>query len=240
MIVIPMAGKSSRYYNAGYDKSKYELLLDGMTVFEHSISSFKKYFNQEKFLFIVRAAQNSREFIENNCRKIGIKSFSIIELENDTLGQADTVLQGLNGVIDQPILIFNIDTFLKDYTKPSWIQQCDGYLEVFVGEGDHWSFIMPGQLNTVIQTAEKIRISNYCSDGLYYFKSSDMFKSLVLKNIKEQNFIKGELYIAPMYNKMISMNKVIKYALINIESIRFCGTPSEYELINSDGRIWSD
>ncbi|MBD6989485.1 capsular biosynthesis protein, partial [Vibrio parahaemolyticus] len=44
MIIIPMAGMSSRFFNAGYDKPKYMLEARGVTLFEHSILSFKKYF----------------------------------------------------------------------------------------------------------------------------------------------------------------------------------------------------
>ena len=40
MIVIPMAGLSSRFTKAGYTKPKYMLPLAGKSVFAHSIESF--------------------------------------------------------------------------------------------------------------------------------------------------------------------------------------------------------
>ena len=30
----------------------------------------------------------------------------------------------------------------QDFKKPEWVNDCDGYLEVFKDEGDHWSFAL--------------------------------------------------------------------------------------------------
>ena len=63
MIIIPMAGMSSRFFKAGYDKPKYMLSAHGSTLFEHSVNSFKKYFNDTPFLFIVRVCYITTEFV---------------------------------------------------------------------------------------------------------------------------------------------------------------------------------
>ena len=42
MIIIPMLGRSSRFFNVGYDKPKYELPLGDETVFSSSVRSFHK------------------------------------------------------------------------------------------------------------------------------------------------------------------------------------------------------
>ena len=44
-IIIPMAGESSRFFNAGYTVPKYMLPLGSETVFDKAIKSFKDYFN---------------------------------------------------------------------------------------------------------------------------------------------------------------------------------------------------
>lgn len=233
MIVFPMAGLSSRFIKEGYSKPKYELLLDGETVFEKAVRSFEKYFKSDEFIFITREALNSKAFIQDKLALLGVENFVIHELKSETLGQADTVYQGIKNLDDEPLLIFNIDTFLLDFKKPSWIDACDGYLEVFVQDGEHWSFIEPGADNKVIRTSEKERISELCSDGLYYFKSSKKFCMLVKDYIDKQNFTKGELYIAPLYNELIELGLDIKYDLINSQQIELCGTPSEYETLKA-------
>ena len=52
MIIIPMAGLSSRFKDAGYVKPKYMLEAHGKTLFSHSLYSFKNYFDSESFLFV--------------------------------------------------------------------------------------------------------------------------------------------------------------------------------------------
>ena len=47
MIIIPMAGKSSRFFNAGYDIPKFMLPLSKSNVFREAVKSFKKYFEDE-------------------------------------------------------------------------------------------------------------------------------------------------------------------------------------------------
>ena len=235
MIVIPMAGKSSRFYNEGFKVPKYKLpVFESSNVFCESLNSFKNYFESEIFLFIHRHDDDSAEFIKEQCCVLNIKNIILRELSFDTRGQADTVALGLKDLPfetnEEPIYIFNIDSFLLNFKKPSpdFLLNTGGYLELFKGEGDHWSFAkINGDL--VTRTTEKIRISEFCSNGLYYFSSSKLFtetfKSLEINN----NY--SELFIAPMYNILIDMGITVKCSIIENKEILFCGTPTEYENI---------
>ncbi len=226
MIVIPMAGLSSRFFNAGYTLPKYMLALDHQTVFEWSVSSFKKYFETDLFIFVVSDKFDTEVFVKSHAEKLGIKNFQIVKLSYDTKGQAHTVFLGLENTADDELFIFNIDSKLNNFVKMPNYLDCDGYLEVFKGEGEHWSFVESGLNNTVKRTTEKNRISDLCSDGLYYFKSSELFKEIVSKKLLEDS--DEELYIAPLYNDYIARDKCIKFNLVDILDIDFCGTPQEY------------
>ncbi|EAI3389118.1 capsular biosynthesis protein [Campylobacter coli] len=236
IIIFPMAGLSSRFTKAGYDKPKYMLDLQGNSVFFHAVNSFKKYFKDFKFLFIYRDIKDTRNFIKEECEKLGIMSYESIKLEQETLGQAHTVRLGLERskiCNNESILIFNIDTFRPNFSLPTILDfsKIDGYLEVFEADGEQWSFVLADEDNNVIKTTEKERISSLCSSGLYYFKRVKDFKE-VFDKMKEQNdFSKGELYIAPMYNYLIKKGLLVKYHKISLDEIIFCGTPNEYENI---------
>ena len=115
------------------------------------------------------------------------------------------------------------------FSKSIFPDQSAGYLEVFSGEGDHWSFVEPGPNNTVLRTTEKERISNLCSNGLYQFSKLEYFKEAAECCIKNNELVKGEFYIAPLYNVLIRQGLSVNYALVDIKDINFCGTPSEYE-----------
>ncbi len=227
MIVIPMAGYSSRFFKAGYTVPKYMLDLGCESVFEWSLSSFKDYYKSDFFLFIIFDQYNTYDFVEEMLKKIGIEKYKIITLTERTLGQADTVYQGIKEIVtDDEMYIFNIDSRLKTFKKMEEFPEKDGYLEVFIGDGEHWSFVQSGENNQVLKTTEKIRISNLCSNGLYYFKSIQLYKKYF--NEKLEKKIESELYIAPMYNNYIRDGKNIVYKLVESSDIEFCGTPQEY------------
>ena len=229
MIIIPMVGKSSRFYNEGYKIPKYELKIENHSVFYYAVRSFKNYFENEFFLFIVRGDNGAELFVRHQIKLLNIKNFFISVLNNDTNGQADTVYQGLERVKNQESLyIFNIDTFRPNFIKPKIALQCDGFLEVFEGEGENWSFVQPGENNKVIKTTEKNRISNLCSNGLYYFKNRQIFEETFKYSVMERKMDKDEYYIAPLYNYLINKGMDIRYEIISKNKIIFCGTPKEY------------
>lgn len=234
MIVIPMAGLSSRFFKAGYDLPKYQLMLNEETIFSWAVSSFRDYFSTDTFVFIYRDIFNTKKFIEKEIAQLGIQNFKLVCLDEETLGQADTVYQGIVDIEDEELFIFNIDSKLCHFTKSNFVGNCDGYLEVFKGQGDHWSFVDANSDNLVIRTTEKERISELCSNGLYYFKSTAQFKRLVEKAIAEKYFVKNELYVAPLYNLLIQEGATIRYQLVSQEDILFCGTPDEYRVLLSN------
>lgn len=234
MIVIPMAGLSSRFFKAGFDKPKYMLDAHGKSLFEHAVSSFQHYFASEHFLFIVRDIQNTVEFVNQKAQELGIRSFHVKVLNQETRGQAETVFIGTEDEqnTEQSLTIFNIDTFRPNFVFPINIDDWDGYLEVFDGQGDNWSFVRPQTENStqVIETSEKRPISRLCCTGLYYFASLQDYRDTYQHylTLPKEQWEKGELYVAPLYNQLININKNIHYQLIKRDEVIFCGVPDEY------------
>lgn len=240
MIIIPMAGLSSRFTKAGYKQPKYMLPLHGKTIFTHSVESFKTYFLDTPFIFIARPIMDTENFIKAEINKLGLKKVKIILLDHPTAGQAETVEYGIQKAkLNQntPLTIFNIDTFRKNFTLPKqeWFKHSSGYLEVFQGDGANWSYVKPKPDNEeplALQTTEKKPISDLCCDGLYHFtKTSDFLNAL---QQERKTPLASELYIAPLYNYLIQQNKKIHYNLIDKNLITFCGIPSEYEALCKD------
>lgn len=238
MIVIPMAGLSSRFFKSGFDLPKYQLKINDDFVFDLALKSFERYFASDLFVIVLRDAFDAKAFVESRLLALGVKSYLIKELDFETQGQAETVLLGIDNTAiddDEPLFIFNIDTFRYDFSKPDFLTDCDGYLEVFQGDGDHWSFIDIDDKDNVIRTTEKERISNLCSDGLYYFASKRLYID-VLTEAKSQNLlVNNELYIAPIYNLLIEQGKRVRYHSIGDDEIDFCGTPDEYRALLANG-----
>jgi hypothetical protein len=236
MIVIPMAGLSNRFKVAGYDLPKFMLPLDGQTVFHHAISSFSEYFDTVPFLFIARGNHDIESFVTESSAALGIRDTRVQMLRDPTAGQAETVGMGLDsaGISDEtPLTIFNIDTFRPNLRFPdeSWSGQSDGYLEVFRGSGNNWSYVRPAidESHRVLETAEKRAISDLCCTGLYHFQATRDFRESLAH--ERANPSTEELYVAPLYNHLIRLGRIIHYEVIAPSEIVFCGIPAEYEAL---------
>lgn len=239
MIVIPMAGNSSRFYRAGYDRPKYELPVAGQSLFALTVRSFAHYFASERFVFVCRDDLAAVDFVHSECRRLNIARFDVIALPGVTRGQAETVLLGVQQagcLAAESLLVFNIDTIRAGYRFPVECEAMDGYLEVFRGSGENWSFAEPAAAfsRRVARTAEKQRISDLCSSGLYYFARAADFQRVCEQAIADIDAFRSqwsELYIAPLYNSLIGEGAYIGYHEVPLDSIGFSGTPQEYEAL---------
>lgn len=232
-----MAGLSSRFFKAGYTKPKYMLEANGKSLFDHSVESFNKYFASEKFIFIIRDVYGTYDFVLHRIKTLNIQDYDIVILTEETRGQAETVSLGLANYQDStdPITIFNIDTFRPGFTYPDLENLGDGYLEVFKGEGANWSYVRPinEQSSLIDLTTEKNPVSDLCCTGLYHFANiQDYFSAYnYYLSLPKEQWEKGELYVAPLYNYLIGLGKEFHYNLIQRSEVVFCGTPDEYKEI---------
>ncbi|TPV95175.1 MAG: capsular biosynthesis protein [Myxococcales bacterium FL481] len=233
-IVIPMAGASHRFFEAGFTQPKYMLPLWGETVFSHAIGSFRRYFNSHRFCFIVRQQLSAIEFVQSEADRLGILTYDVVSLSHPTRGQADTALLGLRQSAtapEEPVTIFNIDTFRPGFRYPvlpdAHPDTC--FLEAFLGGGDNCSFVepIPGT-DSVMRTAEKQRISDLCSTGLYHFSEHRQFAAAVDAEARLPSQALPEAYIAPVYNHLIKRGIDVRYVLIPSDEIVVCGTPDAY------------
>jgi dTDP-glucose pyrophosphorylase len=238
MIVIPMAGESRRFRDAGFTTPKYMLPLAGQTLFSWSIRSFERYFINQQFLFIILSSPETRAFVRKETKLLGIEHVHIVELAKPTTGQAVTVELGLKSLgsaaLDAPITIFNIDTIRPGFSTPEQfdVDAVAGYLEVFRGPGEHWSFVEPADdALRVARTTEKERISDLCCTGLYYFESGACYAETLgaQRALPDGGRVRGEQYIAPMYNRLIEAGREVRYRLIESSEVEFSGTPEEYD-----------
>lgn len=241
MIVIPMVGRSRRFFEAGYAQPKYRLELAGQSVFALAVGSFKAIAQHEDLLIVCLAQDQVAEFARAELARIGIHRGRVVELPKMTAGQADTVSQGLAAVgvaDDEPVLIFNIDTFRPGFRYPAAfdVKAVDGYLECFIGSGANWSNAVPAApgSNRVIRTSEKRQESEFCCTGLYYFSTAAAFERAYRTECEAHRQGGGqasELYVAPIYNHLIEQGADIRLEVVPLSQVLFCGVPAEFEAL---------
>lgn len=222
-IVIPLAGNSSRFFNLGYTNVKYKLpLFNSKPLLWHILS----YINREyKIIIVLNIKFDDKNWVKSLLSILGFKSFEIVEVA-DTDGQLTTVKLGIieSQIIElsDELIVYNGDT-VRHVPFDFNFNGSDGVIEVFDQEGDHWSFV--DEIGQVGLVTEKKRISNYCSTGLYGFKTIDLF----LKFSDKVKLTNDEKYIAPMYNELIRGKLKVTSFLTENSSFSLCGTPQEYE-----------
>lgn len=235
-IVITMGGLGSRFRKAGYTVPKYEIEVNGKTLFDWSMLSLTAFF-KEKFFFIVRKEDKASDFIKEHCRLLGIEA-EIYEIDHLTQGQAETaVLIANRWKKNEGLFIYNIDTYVEAYAmKPEDISG-DGFIPCFTAAGDHWSFVRLDGEGKAVEVREKKRISNHCSIGAYYFSSASLYEKIYDEFYRKNHYLeKGEQYIAPMYNYMIQQGYDVRIQDIPKEKVHVLGTPEEVELFKENAQ----
>lgn len=234
-VVITMGGLGSRFRDAGYTVPKYMIEAKGKTLFEWSMISLSGYANDvDRYIFIaMRDSENDVEkFIKEKCEKLNINQYNIILLDYLTDGQATTaMLASKYWNLEHALLIYNIDTYVEAGEMNSEQLKGDGFIPCFHAEGNHWSFVRLGEDDKAVEIKEKVRISDNCTLGAYYFNTCKLYKELYNEFYSNPDVLKeivnGEKYVAPLYNYLLSKNGSIYICDINPQKVHVLGTPDE-------------
>ena len=234
-VVITMGGLGSRFRKAGYTVPKFMIEAKGKTLFEWSMISLTGYKSQvDKYVFIAMAdSENDVEgFVRSKCKEVGIEKYEIILLDYLTDGQATTALLAAKyWNPEHALLIYNIDTYVEAGEMNAAELKGDGFIPCFKAPGDHWSFVRLDDSGKAVEIKEKVRISDNCTLGAYYFKTCQLYEDLYNEFYSDPEVLKDivncEKYVAPLYNYLLSKGGEIYISDINPSKVHVLGTPEE-------------
>lgn len=232
-IIITMAGLGSRFRKAGYNCPKYMIKAKGKALFEWSMDSLVDYNPYvTKYIFVVRKEEDSESYIRKHMEKYGIKDIEVIGIDYLTAGQAATCMLAMPYCDpEEPIMVYNIDTYVEPHEMKYLYITGDGHIPCFHAEGDHWSFAKLDVEGNVVEVREKERISDNCTLGAYYFSSANLYKSLYEEYYSDDSKMeKNEKYIAPLYNFMIEKGMSVTISIVDVEKVHVLGTPEELQV----------
>ena len=215
-VILPMAGRGTRFSNFGFTTPKPFIEINGKPMFIWALKSLEGL--QVNNLIVIVLEEHVRTYnLDYLLKKYCNYPYKIITLKNVTEGQLCTVMEAENHVnLNEDILIISSDTLvisnINEMIK-SYDQNIDGIISTMVSEvGNNWSFVRADKNNNVIEVAEKNRISNIISTGLYYFNNSHNFFQYSHILIKQDIRVNGEFYIIPVYSLMLNDNLNIRIA----------------------------
>jgi dTDP-glucose pyrophosphorylase len=145
-------------------------------------------------------------------------------------GQLTSVLEARDFLqTDEDLLIASVDTFIvsslhRDIAERA--RACRGIVSVVDKPGEQWSFVRtePGT-RRVIEVAEKVRISDYASTGMYYFSSSREFVEAADEVVRRKEKQRGEYYVSSVYGEYIKRNWSVEIST-PAEEMWDLGTPA--------------
>ncbi len=222
-ILIPMAGKGSRFEQAGYTFPKPLIEVHGKPMIQVVVENLNIDAN---YIYIVQKEHYEKynlktllNLITPNCK--------IVQVDGVTEGAACTALLAKEYIDNRnPLLIANSDQFIEWNSGEfmySMGDKVDGGILTFTATHPKWSFVKVEENGFVTEVAEKNPISNKATVGIYYYKQGCEFvgsaEQMISKNIRTNN----EFYIAPAFNELIQAGGKVK--TFNITKMWGLGDP---------------
>lgn len=225
-IVIPMAGRGARFADRGYEIPKPLIQVAGYPMIYWALKSLKQ-IPSSKLIFIALRTHEEVFGIKKILQRFVSAPFELLLLDDITEGQLCTVLTARQWIdADEGLLIANADTFVVSDLGceiSSLSSEVHGLISVADMPGERWSFARTDESGWVVEVAEKVRISDHASTGLYYFSSGREFLDIADTIIADQERTRGEYYVIPVYQKYIQRGLQVR--LSQAQEMWDMGTP---------------
>jgi dTDP-glucose pyrophosphorylase len=228
-LVIPMAGKGSRFTEGGFEVPKPLIEIYGKPMFFWAIQSIRKFVDLASLRIVVL----EEHVINFNIDRVILELYPealIIALPEVTKGSVMTCIKGVEDIKDYKPVVFNdcdhyfSSTEFYKFCKLSEYASSDGALLTFKSNSSNYSYIKRDNQGGVIGTVEKKVVSDDAICGCYYFTNKNIF------------CFAAEAYISICSDKEYFMSGVYDYlihtGLVKTIPTDFhipCGTPSELD-----------
>lgn len=232
-VLIPMAGRGSRFANVGYKKPKPFIDVDGRTMIERVLDNLA--LPDARYILLGRQEHFKAE-PEITARLASRPDVVLCPVDQETEGTACTVLLARKLIDnDQPLLIANCDQ-LVDFDCQAYIvdaerRDLDGSILVFrdTDRDPKWSFARVGEAGLVQEVREKVAISELATVGIYHFKQGRLFIDSAVDMIARNDRTNGEFYTCPVYNYAIANGARIGVYEIAAGTMHGLGTPEDLQ-----------
>lgn len=225
IIVIPIAGKSSRFTNAGYNTPKWAIPIDkDFTIGEYAIQTartncriwngVKGYWNRDKLVLItLKEHHDNEEYKKSFFNKVLQDGDFTIVIKEPTRGMAESALLAQELYNNGKSVVFSdgdhadttrelADKAIMYFRKNNF----DGGFITFKSSDPKWSYIKKNG-DLVTQVIEKSVISEDANSGFYWIKDGRDYIKYCTQMINNNDFSKNEFYISKVMQYMINDGK---------------------------------
>lgn len=235
-IVIPMAGKGSRFSQAGYTFPKPLIEVGHKPMIQVVVDNIGL---DGRYIFIV---------LKEHYEKFSLKYLlplitkgnpcEIVQVDTVTEGAACTVLLAEKLINNKDeLLLANSDQWV-DWVPDHFIQRmhdkkAHGGILTFHSTHPKWSFVKIDETSSKItEVAEKRPISTNATVGIYWFKEGKSFVEGAHRMIEKNIRVNNEFYVAPVYNELIAWGDfILPYPIAEMKGL---GTPEDLDRFLED------
>jgi dTDP-glucose pyrophosphorylase len=234
-IVVPMAGRGSRFAEAGFKDPKPLIPVKDVPMIKLVIDNLRPS-RPHRFVFICQREHVAAYDLQ---RLLGqwAPGCAIVQLDGVTEGAACSVLTAAEYLDDSPLMIANSDQYL-DVAIDGYLDRMegrDGLIMTMTADDPKWSFAAVDGQGLVTEVAEKVPISSEATVGVYNFARGRDFAEAAREMIARDLRVNGEFYVAPVYNMLIEKGARIAIHNIGAEAAGMygLGIPADLELFLS-------
>lgn len=234
-IVLPIAGRGSRFAVAGYSQPKPLIPVHGEPMIAAVVRNIRPN-RPHRFIFVALA-----EHLEHHGMREALNAAApgcaVVPVEQVTEGAACTVLLARD-YINTPdaLMLANsdqwVDIDVDDYLAAMDRQHADGLIMTMEANDPKWSFVGLDRGGMVTRVVEKEVISDEATVGIYNFRRGADFVRAAEAMIAKDLRVNNEFYVAPVYNELVEEGARI--AIYNVGSegagMYGLGIPQDLEL----------
>lgn len=211
-IVIPLAGSSELFSNAGYLYPKPLIEVNGIPMIQLVLEKVSPVPIPHQFVFLIRE-EHAVKFHLDNTLKLLSPNCEVVKIKRQTKGGLCSVLMAIEKIEeDDSVLILNGDQIIDEHFDKIYNywqdMQADAGVVTFRSVHPRWSYARV-ENDEVVQTAEKNPISANAIAGYYYFKNAKTFFTCAFQTIKNDVQLEGNFYISPVMNEYVLRNKTV-------------------------------
>lgn len=220
-IVVPMAGRGSRFSQAGYQLPKPLLPVHGRPMITLVIENLRPTC-EHRFIFVCQREHIERHDI-GSVLQAAAPGAIIVPIDSVTEGAACTVLLAQQYIDnDQPLMIANCDQYvavdMDEYLAGMRRGDYDGYIMTMTANDPKWSFVRLDNAGAIVEVVEKKVVSNEATVGIYNYRRGADFVRAAHTMIANNERVNNEFYVAPVYNQLLRQGQRIGF--MNIGSDR--------------------
>lgn len=237
-IVIPMAGRGSRFQKAGFTLPKPLIPVHNHAMIQLVIQNLRPD-GEHRFIFLCLEEHVKTYEIDQSLRTWA-PNCEIVLVDAVTEGAACTVLLAKDFIKnDDALMIANsdqwVDIDINDYLRFMETSSADGLIMTMTADDPKWSFVRFNDQGAICEVVEKEVVSNEATVGIYNYRRGKDFVAAAETMIAKDFRVNGEFYVAPAYNEMIAKDMKIECYNIGSEAngMYGLGIPNDLEKFES-------